>query len=125
MNNIKCVVCGNIFESKRLDSKYCSGACKLKHFRNVTDNSVTDKCVTDNVTDKMFTTPNGRVRKVCVICPVCKYPNWNGELMYPEDDKGVPYCNSEGILSDRNREILSMKPNELTSEKAPQTGPYR
>jgi hypothetical protein len=58
----------------------------------------------------------------CTICKECKYPN--SKTLYLEDKDGIPYCNSEGLLSDKSREILARKPNELKSVHAPQTGPY-
>ena len=44
---MKCVNCGNEYESKRVDSKYCSGNCRVTAKRN---RDVTDNLVTDNVT---------------------------------------------------------------------------
>lgn len=32
-NNITCAICGVSFIAKRSDSKYCSPACKQKHYR--------------------------------------------------------------------------------------------
>ena len=48
----KCMACGKEFESKRSDARFCSGKCRMKTLRDVTDNIsevVTDKSVTDNV----------------------------------------------------------------------------
>ena len=56
---------------------------------------------------------------LCILCKDCKYPN--SKTFYPEDSHGVPYCNSEGILSLKSREILVRKPNEL---KIIPMGPY-
>ena len=52
---MKCINCGEEFESKRADARYCSASCRKTASRNVTDNHVTDKNVTDklkDVTDK-------------------------------------------------------------------------
>lgn len=35
-----CVVCNKPFEGKRIDSKYCSDACKMKHHREIKRNKV-------------------------------------------------------------------------------------
>jgi predicted nucleic acid-binding Zn ribbon protein len=35
-----CVVCNKPFEGKRVDSKYCSDACKMKHHREIKRNKV-------------------------------------------------------------------------------------
>ncbi len=45
MNN--CIKCNKEFESVRKDAKFCSDKCKMAYHRDVTD-----KSVTDNVTDK-------------------------------------------------------------------------
>src|SRR3990167_4691334 len=125
MSQIICSVCGKGFEASRSDAKACSDRCRQAARRAVTDKSI----VTDSkpiVTDRPVTVkaPSGRIRPVCQICPTCLYPDWEGELMYPEDKAGVPYCNSEGPLSDRNRAILSKPYMELKVVRAPQTGPY-
>ena len=59
-------------------------------------------------------------------CKVCEHSAVMNAFPtgYPEDSKGVPYCNSEGPLSERNREILGKKFFELKNVHAPQTGPY-
>ena len=116
---MKCKQCGKEFQAERSTAEYCSAACRVMYNRV----SVTDKL---DVTVRPVTlkAPSGRIRTVCHQCPICQYPDWKGELMYPEDKDGVPYCNSEGSLTDRNRELLSRKPNELKSIHAPQTGPY-
>ena len=50
MNKI-CTNCGNEFETKRTDAKFCSANCRKAYSRDVTDKlSVTNKPV--NVTDK-------------------------------------------------------------------------
>ena len=46
-----CIVCGEVFEAKRKDAKYCSARCRVRAGR-VTDNPVTDNPpshVTDNI----------------------------------------------------------------------------
>lgn len=61
------------------------------------------------------------------VCRGCGKPlpkDRKGHEQYCEDDKGIPFCNSEGKLSDRNREILGRKFFELKVVHAPQTGPY-
>jgi hypothetical protein len=52
---MKCLQCDKEFESKRIDARFCSGKCRIAYHRNelsVTKDTVTDKSVTDNVTDK-------------------------------------------------------------------------
>lgn len=49
--NKKCTNCGNEFETKRTDTKFCSANCRKAYSRSVTNSDVTDKSVTDNVTD--------------------------------------------------------------------------
>ena len=46
----KCENCGEEFEAKRADAKYCSAKCRVAANRN----NVTDNSVTDNVTDKEY-----------------------------------------------------------------------
>jgi hypothetical protein len=47
---MKCIQCSKEFEG-RSDARYCSASCRKSASRGVTDNHVTDKNVTDNVTD--------------------------------------------------------------------------
>ena len=58
----KCMNCGNEFEGKRVDAKFCSDVCRVTHNRNISAVSacVTDKTVTDNVTP--IRTPQGNIR---------------------------------------------------------------
>ena len=46
---MKCLVCGKEFETFRKDKKYCSSSCRLKRFRNTSDETFheTDKHETD------------------------------------------------------------------------------
>ena len=64
--------------------------------------------------------------KGCKKCKVCAHAAVMAAFPtgYPEDKDGVPYCDSRGPLSDKNREILSRKFFELKSVPAPRTGPY-
>jgi len=45
-----CKVCSKVFSPKRKDAKFCSAKCRVTNKRNKT---VTDKSVTDNVTDNV------------------------------------------------------------------------
>ena len=62
----------------------------------------------------------------CTKCKVCEHSAVMNAFPtgYPEDSKGVPYCNSEGPLSERNREILSRREVVIKSVHAAQTGPF-
>ena len=60
-------------------------------------------------------------------CRACGKPlpkDRKGHEQYCEDEKGMPYCNSEGALSERNREILSRREVVIKSVHAAQTGPF-
>ena len=41
----------------------------------------------------------------CKICEVCAHPG-SDKTLYPEDSRGIPFCNSQGPLSVRSRQIL-------------------
>lgn len=49
---MRCIHCGNEFESKRSSAKYCSDKCKMANHRvSVTEITVTKDSVTDSVTN--------------------------------------------------------------------------
>ena len=58
-----CMHCGNEFEAKRSDARYCSAKCRQQAKRL----SVTD--VTDNVTDKLSVTEAERIIKTAKAKP--------------------------------------------------------
>ena len=102
MNKV-CYVCGKSFSAKRSDAKTCSDLCRQNASRGIFAVGSEGEKKSEEL--KTAAPPDTR----CKVCPVCLYPDWKGTLMYPEDEDGVPYCNSEGPLTDRNREILSKK----------------
>ena len=54
---MKCIKCGEEFEAKRQDAKYCSDACRKADKRNVRDN-LSEINEADNVRDNLDTIPD-------------------------------------------------------------------